>query len=158
MKQIFILLTTVLTLISCRNIKENSPEIEKMDHHEISNDYKALENNKIGDTIIIDFNNNNNSFFSNGSLNSDHPRIYLKFKNKTIGKLTAILLPDTTNVNIRFNQIIFPNQSSDGPFGKKIDIDINQNGIYTIVVGYSKMSNESSYGHFTVQFQYKENN
>jgi hypothetical protein len=91
-----------------------------------------------------------------GLLDSVHPRIYVKFKNKELGILKAKLIPTTGKGNIRYNQIIFPDKTSEGPFGMDLQIDLKQKGNYIIIIGRSLMADNPFYGKFEVQFESKK--
>lgn len=84
----------------------------------------------------MNFKENKDSIIAEGSLDSIHPRIYVKIKNEDLSKLKATIIPSTANGNIRFNQIISPDNTSDGPFGKELNIELKQKGNYIQVSGY----------------------
>lgn len=68
-----------------------------------------------------------------GSLVSVHSRVYIIFKNEDLGALEARIVPTIGKENVRFNQIIFPDKSSDGPFGMDLKILLKQKGDYILV-------------------------
>lgn len=124
--------------------KENKVEIKQKE-----------ENKQIGDTILMNFKNEKGLFIAEGSLDSIHSKVYLKFKNENLGELKGKIVPTTGKGNIRFNQIIFPDKSSDGPFGTDLNIDLKQKGNYIIVIGHSLMADEPYFGKFTVELENK---
>lgn len=114
------------------------------------------ENIQINDTIFMKFKNENGVFIAEGVLDSIRPRIYVKFKNEDLGELNAKIIPTTGKGNIRFNQIIFPDESSDGPFGMDLSIQLVQKGNYILVIGHSQMADNPFWGKFKVQLENKK--
>ena len=110
-------------------------------------------NNQIGDTIYLKNKNNKGVFYAESSLDSVHSKVYLKFKNESGTKLKATIIPSTGRGNIRFSQIIFPDNSADGPFGYKLDMELNQKGDYVLVIGHSLMADGPFIGAFKVKVQ-----
>jgi len=115
---------------------------------------QAQEKNKqIGDTIFLNFRNKKDLFVAEGSLDSIHSKIFVKFKNENLGELKAKIIPVTGKGNIRFNQIIFPDKTSDGPFGMDLKVDLKQKGDHILVIGHSLMADEPYFGKFEVQLE-----
>jgi hypothetical protein len=117
---------------------------------------KKEENKQIGDTITMNFSDEKGFFTAEGSLDSIHSRIYIKFKNEDSGELNATIIPATGKGNIRFNQIIFPDKSSDGPFGMDLKIPLKQKGNHILVIGHSLMADNPYFGKFKVQLENKK--
>lgn len=114
------------------------------------------ENKQLGDTIFMNFINEKGLYAAESSLDSIYPRIYVKFKNEDLGELKAKIVPTTGKGNIRFNQIIFPDKSSDGPFGMDMNIHLEQKGNYILVIGHSQMADNPFWGKFSVQLEHKK--
>ncbi|NDP28818.1 MAG: hypothetical protein GZ087_15570 [Flavobacterium sp.] len=114
------------------------------------------ENKQFGDTIFMNYRNEKHLFTAEGFLDSIDSRIYVKFKNEYSGQLKAKIIPTTGKGNIRFNQIIFPDKTSDGPFGMDLKIHLKQKGNYIIVIGHSLMANNPFSGKFKVQLENKK--
>ncbi|WP_136152159.1 hypothetical protein [Flavobacterium sangjuense] len=93
------------------------------------------------------------SYTAIGTIDSIHPRIYIKFTNKTTGSLHAMVkpLPLGSEGNIRFNQILFPNKMADGPFGHDLFIKLKQTGEHTLIIGHSLMAENPHSGRFMVE-------
>lgn len=111
------------------------------------------ENKQIGDTIFMVYKNEKNLYIAEGSLDSIHSKVYIKFKNENSGELKGLIFPAGGKGNIRFNQIIFPDNSSDGPFGMDLKIDLKQKGDHILVIGHSLMADEPYFGKFKVQLE-----
>lgn len=62
---------------------------------------------------------------------------------------------DKPTDNIRIDQIINPNQESDGPFGKEIEFPLYQGGMYEIVLAESLMQGSPFQGNFKVEIELK---
>jgi len=113
-------------------------------------------NTQVGDTIFMNFKNDEGFFIAEGLLDSIHPKIYVKFKNEDLGELNGNIIPAGGKGNIRFNQIIFPNKNSDGPFGMDLKIPLTQKGNHIIVIGHSQMADNPYWGKFKVQLENKK--
>lgn len=70
--------------------------------------------------------------------------------------MKARIVPTTGKGNIRFNQIIFPDKTSDGPFGMDLKIQLKQKGNHIIVIGHSLMADNPFWGKFEVQLENKK--
>ncbi|SNR40037.1 hypothetical protein [Flavobacterium sp. ov086] len=114
---------------------------------------KKDDNQQIGDTIFLKLKDEKGLFVANGSLDSIHSRIYVKFKNENISELKAKIIPAPGKGNIRFNQIIFPDKSSDGPFGMDLSIHLTQKGNHILVIGHSLMADNPYWGKFKVEVE-----
>jgi len=117
---------------------------------------KSKENRQTGNTIFMNFRNEKGLFIAEGALDSIHSKVYVKFKNENTGELKAKIIPATGKGNIRFNQIIFPDNTSDGPFGMDLKIPLRQKGNYILVVGHSLMADNPYFGKFELQLENKK--
>ena len=105
----------------------------------------------VDDTINLNFKNEQGIYVAEGILDSIHSKIYLKFKNDKSAKLSAKIIPSEGKGNIRFNQIIFPDNTADGPFGMELKTDLKQKGNTIIVIGHSLMADYPYFGKFKVE-------
>lgn len=159
MKNFSILLISIF-FFSCQQ-KENKTAPAPSSESSVTKDSVTTtkieeENKQTGDTIVLNFKDEKGYYTAEGSLDSIHPRIYLKFKNEDSGELNAKIVPTTGKGNIRFNQIIFPDKSSDGPFGMDLKINLTQKGDHILVVGHSQMADNPFWGKFRVQLENKK--
>ncbi|MBF4491191.1 hypothetical protein IRZ83_01450 [Flavobacterium sp. JLP] len=161
MKNLSMLLLSIF-FFSCQQKESKNPSVEISDSivtnknkQEIKYESKK-ENKQIGDTIVMNFKNEEGLLVAEGSLDSIHPRVYIKFKDEDLGELKGLIIPTTGKGNIRFNQIIFPDQTSDGPFGMDLTIPLKQKGNYILVIGHSQMADNPFYGKFKVQLENKK--
>jgi hypothetical protein len=158
MKNSLMLLLSIF-FFSCQQKENNKTSVPSADSilpKENKVGIKQKEENKqIGDTIRMNSENEKGLFIAEGSLDSIHSKVYLKFKNEDLGELKGKIVPATGKGNIRFNQIIFPDKSSDGPFGMELNIDLKQKGNHIIVIGHSLMADNPYFGKFTVQLENK---
>ena len=155
MKKFLMLLLTIF-LFSCQQKETKESPIETSDSIVVNQNKEEKkpiqeENKQIGDTIFMNFRNEKDLFVAEGSLDSIHSKVYVKFKNENLGELKAKIIPATGKGNIRFNQIIFPDKSSDGPFGMDLKIDLKQKGDHILVIGHSLMADEPYFGKFKVE-------
>ena len=106
-----------------------------------------------GDTIRMVAEDGKGIYRGDGTINSQHPRIYVIFTNKAPGDLYAVVTPEKHGANLRFNQILFPDKTADGPFGKDLAIKLNQIGEHTLIIGHSQMAEDPYNGKFTIDLQ-----
>lgn len=160
MKKLSLILICIL-LFSCQK-KENSTINNKenvtnrIDSITITREEKEQENKQIGDTIFMNFENKENLFIAESALDSINSKVYIKFKAEDSGELKAEIVPATGKGNIRFNQIILPDKTSDGPFGMDLKIPLKQKGNYILIIGHSLMAENPYYGKFKVQLNLKK--
>lgn len=154
MKNILLLLFSV-SLFSCQQKEKMDPVVVTSDTTSMTTKKIAEENQQSGDTIVMKYKNDQGLYIAEGVLDSVHPRIYVKFNNENTGELNARIIPTPGKGNIRFNQIIFPNAASDGPFGMDLKIPLTQTGNHIIVIGHSQMADNPYWGKFEVELENK---
>jgi hypothetical protein len=152
----FCMLLLSIFFFSCQQKEIKKNPVPVSDSVSVIEKENIEENKQIGDTILLNFKNEKGLYVAEGSLDSIHPRVYLKFKNEDSGEINAKILPSTGKGNIRFNQIIFPDQSSDGPFGMDLKINLTQKGNHIIVIGHSQMADNPFWGKFNVELEQKK--
>lgn len=159
MKNISILLLSIL-FFSCQQKQTKSDSVSSSDSivakDSIIVKENKVENEQIGDTIFMNFKNEKNLYIAEGAIDSLNSRVYVKFKNEDLGELNGKIIPAGGKGNIRFNQIISPDKSSDGPFGIDLNTKLEQKGNYILVIGHSQMADNPFYGKFTVQLETKK--
>ena len=152
--KIFLMLLISVFFFACqqKGNRNTSPEGSKP----VLTNKDKEENKQTGDTIYMNATDKNGVFTAEGVLDSIHPKIYVKFRNENFGELKAVILPAGGKGNIRFNQIIFPDKTSDGPFGMDLKIQLTQKGDHIIVIGHSLMADNPFWGKFKVQLENKK--
>ncbi|KQO28636.1 hypothetical protein ASF10_22685 [Flavobacterium sp. Leaf82] len=152
----FCMLLLSIFFFSCQQKEIKKNPVPVSDSVSVIEKENIEKNKQIGDTIVLNFKNEKGLYVAEGSLDSIHPRVYLKFKNEDSGEINAKILPSTGKGNIRFNQIIFPDQSSDGPFGMDLKINLTQKGNHILVIGHSQMADNPFWGKFNVELEQKK--
>lgn len=154
----FVLILSSFLLFSCQQKKnENTPNQHSKSILTNEKEENITEVNKqVGDTIFMNFKNEAGFFEAEGSLDSIHPRVYVKFKNEETSELKSAIITPTGKGNIRFNQIIFPDNTSDGPFGMEVEMKLTQIGNHVLVIGHSLMADHPYQGKFKVQLENKK--
>jgi hypothetical protein len=150
MKNQIILLVFVL-VSSCKQKEIKVITVEKTDSVVAIKEKETAK--KTDDTIYLNFMDQKEQFTVEGELDSIHTRQYIKFQNDDLGILKAKINPTTGKGNIRFNQIVFPDNTSDGPFGTDLNLNLTQKGNHILVIGHSQMADYPFYGKFKVQLQ-----
>lgn len=77
----------------------------------------------------------------------------LKIKNFELARVQASVNPEDSLMNIRINQIKFPDGTLDGPFGRSLDLNNKGNGELWLVIGKSNMSSGNPVGKFTISVE-----
>ena len=149
-----IIFVIALFFVSCKqkNDKEIIP-ITMSDTIVTENEKVHEQNQQVDDTIHLNFIDEKGLFTVEGSIDSIHPRVYVKFENDDLGKFKAKILTTTEKGNIRFNQIVFPDQTADGPFGTNLNLELKQTGKHILVIGHSLMADNPYVGKFKVELQ-----
>lgn len=81
----------------------------------------------------------------------EEQKFILKIQNFEKEKISAEVIPEQKDQNIRINQIKLPNGEYDGPFGRDlVDYEVKDNGEVWLIFGRSLMASGSSVGHFSV--------
>ncbi|MGV3696086.1 hypothetical protein [Flavobacterium sp.] len=142
------------SFISCKQKEENTIiPVNMSDTIVTEEDQSKSKIKQVEDTIHLDFIDEKGLITAEGSIDSIHPRIYVTFQIDNLGKLRARIFPETKTGNIRFNQIVFPDQTSDGPFGAGLDLELTQTGRHSLIIGHSLMAEKPYFGNFRVELQ-----
>lgn len=161
MKNLSLLLISILFL-SCQKKENNTIPREENSTTPIDSsitirkEKKEQENIQTGDTIFMNYKNKENLFIAESTLDSINSKVYIKFKAEDSVELNAKIVPALGKGNIRFNQLILPDKTSDGPFGMDLKIPLKQKGNYILVIGHSLMAENPYYGKFKVQLNLKK--
>lgn len=113
-------------------------------------------NTQLRDTIKMLEQDEKGTYSAIGIIDSTHPRIYVRFKNEFTGNLYAVITPLGGEGNIRFDQILFPDKTSDGPFGRDITLELKQTGKHTLIISHSLMAEQPYKGKFSIKLQVAE--
>ncbi|MDH2206178.1 MULTISPECIES: hypothetical protein [Empedobacter] len=77
------------------------------------------------------------------------------FRNDSSSSVFIQIIPKNKLGNIRINQLISPNNEKDGPFGREINYDLTEKGLYQIRIGESLMQGDPFEGKYTLKLQLK---
>jgi len=150
-RTIFILICGVLMLAGCNQTSEKHNRME-------------LQVSKDGDSLRV-----------RGITHPDDSgRVYLRFREGMVEEMiqkdsmqvitlifnpgdslwvSGSLMPVDTVGNIRFNQILMPDSTGDGPFGRDISYELAQRGTYQLLIGENMMAGDPWAGVFTVKMK-----
>jgi hypothetical protein len=151
----------ICLLAACNN---SSPVPEKtIEQEPIDNTRKEttpvtdtlIANEQRDSTIIFRFERDSSSLTAKGTLHSadDHITGYLDVDRKAT--LSGQLIPQKNDMNIRFTQLIMPDSSMDGPFGKQLQYKLTQKGKYKIIISANNMAGGQTKGDFLVRLTVK---
>ncbi|CAM3548563.1 hypothetical protein [Flavobacterium chungbukense] len=151
----YITIIIAIFFFSCQQKENKNTTVSSPDSVYVkkNNEIKKEESKQLGDTIFISLKNEKQTLTAESSLDSIHSKVYIKFKNEDLGTLNGKIIPSKERANIRFNQIIFPDKTSDGPFGMELKIQLNQKGNTILVIGHSLMAENPYYGKFKVELE-----
>lgn len=155
MKKILIIITIAI-LYACKQREDNKTIPVNMSDTIITENEKAATrhlNEQIADTINMLVHDDKGDYSATGQIDSLHPKIYVKFINPTPGNLKATIKTMQGDGNVRFNQIIFPDKASDGPFGKELKYELKTVGAHQLIIGHSLMAEGQYEGKFKVEIQ-----
>jgi hypothetical protein len=77
-----------------------------------------------------------------GRLGMRGPVIYCRFSVSKPQSLTATIIPDKADCNIRISQIIMPGGKADGPFGREIKYKLPRKGAYQLIIDHNMMAGD----------------
>ncbi|QDP85614.1 hypothetical protein FNJ88_08570 [Chryseobacterium sp. SNU WT5] len=123
------------------------PTTEKTDS--ISKIFRVVEGNKIiktinGDMIPL-------SIYD--EFTSPDEQLIIKIKNFQGKEISGTINPESSKMNIRFNQIKMANGEYDGPFGRELSYFIKENGEIWLIIAKSNMASGEATGKFTVSLR-----
>lgn len=79
--------------------------------------------------------------------------LLLKIQHFKRGKIIGIIEPADKEMNIRFNQIRYPDEAWDGPFGREINLPVTGEGELWLRIGRSNMASGKDTGSFQVHLK-----
>ncbi|KMQ70354.1 hypothetical protein [Chryseobacterium koreense] len=137
-------------------IPENNPDtvneamvpIEKQEPKP-SNTFRVVE----GDKIIKTINGEMIPLKIQDEFTKDNQQYVLKIKNFSNKRIEGKIEPESSEMNIRFNQIKLANGDLDGPFGRDISYDIQKTGEIWLIIGKSNMASGDAKGKFSVSIK-----
>lgn len=68
-------------------------------------------------------------------------------------RLRANLSSEAADANVRISQIIMPDGSADGPFGREMEYELTQRGTYQLIVNENIMAGDPWAGQFTIDIE-----
>ena len=80
-------------------------------------------------------------------------RVTFTFEPNNYTRLSGTLTSADPSANVRFSQIILPDGSADGPFGREITYGLPQKGAYDLIVHENMMAGDPWAGEFTVRIE-----
>lgn len=83
---------------------------------------------------------------------TDNQKFTLKIKNVSKSEL-KILVETKAPMNIRINQIKYPDGSFEGPYGQSLTLKTPQKGEYWIILSKNLMADGNSKGHFSINLK-----
>lgn len=86
-------------------------------------------------------------------IKNESQQFVLKLANVPMGKLKVQIEPKEKEMNIRLNQIRYPDGTLDGPFGRSAELEIPSDGEVWLMVGKSNMASSNPLGKFTIHVE-----
>ncbi|MHA6696346.1 hypothetical protein [Chryseobacterium sp. A301] len=86
-------------------------------------------------------------------IKNDNQQFVLKLAHMPKGKLKVQIQTKEKDMNIRVNQVRYPDGTLDGPFGRTAELEIASEGEVWLMVGKSNMASSSPQGNFTIHVE-----
>lgn len=86
-------------------------------------------------------------------IKNDNQHFVLKITDYDKPSIIAEVKPENSDMNIRINQVRFADGSTDGPFGRTVNIPNKGKGEIWLIIGKSNMASGSPKGNFTVSVE-----
>lgn len=154
-----ILLVPILGIACCSNNgvsqTENKPITTKTEITEIKNPepqqgrmgaFRTVEGNKIIRTVDA----SQLPFTIGEEFTNENQQFVIVIKNVTKPTISAKINTVEKGRNLRINQIVMPDNSTDGPFSKEMKFSKKKNGTYKIVIGKNLMTEGKLTGNISV--------
>lgn len=123
----------------------NSPVVEKVLDEGVNRDVDKNEIVRTATASML-------PFTIGDQFTNENQKLILKIKNVSKSKL-KISIETRNPMNIRINQIKYPDGSFDGPYGPTLNLDTPQKGEYWIILGKSLMADGTGEGHFSLKVE-----
>ena len=111
--------------------------------------FRTVEGNKIIRTVDA----SQLPFTIGEEFTNENQQFILVIKDVKKSSISVTISTNDKNRNLRINQIILPDNSSDGPFSKTMKYKISKKGIYKIVVGKNLMAEGKLTGNFNLSVE-----
>ncbi|WP_346236565.1 hypothetical protein ABDK00_014905 [Niabella insulamsoli] len=80
------------------------------------------------------------------AITNDRQSVHVQLTDLDVGLLRVELTHSRPDANVRTSQIIKPDGSMDGPFGRQLTLDIKQRGDYILIINKSNMASGTQVG------------
>jgi hypothetical protein len=88
-------------------------------------------------------------------LGSRGPAILCNFSIAKPQSLSAIIIPDKADCNIRISQIVMPGGKTDGPFGRELTYKLSRKGTYQLIIDHNMMAGDPEVCDFSLRVTVK---
>lgn len=156
MKQIlFAAITIFIVICGCNNTPKvtNRQELAVTQENDSVKLHRIVLPNDSG-VVFIDFTNGK---VKEKIRKDSNQTIILEFNPGDSTKLSAFLSSKDSLANVRFSQIIMPDSTADGPFGREIEYDLTQKGTYKLLIHENMMAGDPWAGVFMVKAKLSTN-
>ncbi|UCA61757.1 hypothetical protein KB553_09545 [Chryseobacterium rhizoplanae] len=157
MQKIFIIILSGISAMSCSNTSCNGRKLLHMMSQNIhlNDTVRSTENQNVHRTVannvitrIVDM--HKFPIEIEEEFTKENQKLVLQLMNARRTKISGRIVPESDQMNIRFNNIELNKQSIDGPFGRDFEYELNQTGDYSIVIQKSLMASGSQIGKFKI--------
>lgn len=156
MKQILLTTITIFIIICGCN---NTPKVTNRQQLAVTQENDSIKLHRIvlpndSGVVFIDF--------ADGKIKEkirkdSNQTVILEFNPGDSTYLSAILSSKDSIANIRFSQIIMPDSTADGPFGREIEYELTQKGTYKLLIHENMMAGDPWSGVFMVKAKLSNN-
>ena len=110
-------------------------------------------NIQVDSVIHLSFADGQQKIQVRGAISRDAPRVFCSWKQDRGMMLRASVEPLAPGLKLRFSEIIFPDSSADGPFGKTFNRKLTSAGRYQLIIAPHQMASSSRAGDYTLEFE-----
>jgi hypothetical protein len=155
-------LFSVLFLTTCtspggKRVTENNSTRDSLTGNEGKPRNDTIPAKKIfaDDTVFyVSFQDSNEQEIT-GRLAKRGPAIVFHFTISRPASLTATIIPDKEDCNIRITSIMLPGNKTDGPFGRDLKYDLTRKGDHMLMIGHNMMAGDAKACDFVLKLKLK---
>lgn len=148
------LLIPIISFVSCVNNNPQKSEV-KAENKEmnISQPRRGALRTVEGNKIIRTVDASQLPFTIGEEFTNENQQFILVIKNVKKSTISAKISTNDKGRNVRINQVIMPDNSTDGPFSNSINYKTSKKGTYKIVIGKNLMAEGQLSGNFSVSVE-----
>lgn len=131
----------------------NKPKVDNL----AAPEYDSVPPNiQIDSLIHIAIPDGQNMVKTRAAIEQDAGIVICQWKIKSPKRLQATIVPGKAGLKLRFSELVYPNQRTEGPFGKSIRINLTEPGLYQLKITPNQMAGSRHQGEFELEFRLED--